>query len=332
MNVPNEMTGLRKDDPRPTRAPTEPPSEGPSPAATDGDGSLRDRHAAVRARIDAAARACGRAPEDVALLAVSKTFDADTVLALAATGQRAFGENYLQEALPKMAAVRDRWALRASGRSAERSGHTEPAAAGPSWHTDPAPAGPSWHTDPAPAGPSWHTDPAPAGPSWHTDPAPAGPSWHFIGPIQSNKTKAIAEAFDWVHSVDREKVARRLSEQRPEGLAPLQVCVQVDVSGEATKSGCDPSEAVALGAAIAAMPRLRLRGLMAIPAPTDDAGAQRAQFARVRAVFEAMRDAGLPVDTLSMGMSGDLEAAIAEGATIVRVGTALFGARPGKAA
>jgi hypothetical protein len=299
MNVPNEMTGLRKEDPRPTRAPTEPPSEGPSPAATDGDGSLRDRHAAVRARIDAAARACGRAPEDVALLAVSKTFDADTVLALAATGQRAFGENYLQEALPKMAAVRDRWALRASGRS---------------------------------AGPSGHTEPATAGPSWHTEPATAGPSWHFIGPIQSNKTKAIAEAFDWVHSVDREKVARRLSEQRPEGLAPLQVCVQVDVSGEATKSGCDPSEAIALGAAIAAMPRLRLRGLMAIPAPTDDPGAQRAQFARVRAVFEAMCAAGLPVDTLSMGMSGDLEAAIAEGATIVRVGTALFGARPGKAA
>jgi len=315
------MTGLRKEDPRPTRAPTEPPSEGPSPAATDGDGSLRDRHAAVRARIDAAARACGRAPEDVALLAVSKTFDADTVLALAATGQRAFGENYLQEALPKMAAVRDRWALRASGRSA-----------GPSWHTEPATAGPSWHTEPAIAGPSWHTEPATAGPSWHTEPATAGPSWHFIGPIQSNKTKAIAEAFDWVHSVDREKVARRLSEQRPEGLAPLQVCVQVDVSGEATKSGCDPSEAIALGAAIAAMPRLRLRGLMAIPAPTDDPGAQRAQFARVRAVFEAMCAAGLPVDTLSMGMSGDLEAAIAEGATIVRVGTALFGARPGKAA
>ncbi|MFN7645554.1 MAG: YggS family pyridoxal phosphate-dependent enzyme, partial [Burkholderiales bacterium] len=221
---------------------------------------MRDRHAAVRARIDAAARACGRLPGDVALLAVSKTFDADTVLALAATGQRAFGENYLQEALPKVAAVRDRWALRASGRSgAAREGSPEGASAGP---------------------------------SRHTDPATAGPSWHFIGPIQSNKTKAIAEAFDWVHSVDREKVARRLSEQRPAVLAPLQVCVQVDVSGEATKSGCDPSEAVALGAAIAAMPRLRLRGVMAIPAPTDDPAAQRAQFARVRAVFDAMRAAG----------------------------------------
>jgi hypothetical protein len=310
MDVPNEMTGLRNQDPRPTRASADSPSEGPSPAATDGDASLRERHAAVRARIDAAARACGRSPEDVALLAVSKTFDADTVLALAATGQRAFGENYLQEALPKMAAVRDRWALRASGRSAERSGPAAPVAVGASGPTDPAAAGPS----------------SPA------EPATAGPSFHFIGPIQSNKTKAIAEAFDWVHSVDREKIARRLSEQRPEGMAPLQVCVQVDVSGEATKSGCDPSEAVALGAAIAAMPGLRLRGVMAIPAPTDDPAAQRAQFARVRAVFEAMRAAGLPVDTLSMGMSGDLEAAIAEGATIVRVGTALFGARPGKAA
>jgi uncharacterized pyridoxal phosphate-containing UPF0001 family protein len=227
-----------------------------------------------------------------------------------------------------MAAVRDRWALRPSGRSAEGGA----AAAGPSWPTDPATAGPSWPTDPAEAGPSWPTDPATAGPSWPTDPATAGPSWHFIGPIQSNKSKAIAEAFDWVHSVDREKVARRLSEQRPEGLAPLQVCVQVDVSGEATKSGCDPAEAVALGAAIAAMPRLRLRGVMAIPAPTDDPAAQRVQFARVRAVFQSMRAAGLSVDTLSMGMSGDLEAAIAEGATIVRVGTALFGPRPAKAA
>ena len=255
-------------------------SEGPSPAATDGGATLRDRHAAVLARIDTAARACGRPPGDVALLAVSKTFDADTVLALAETGQRAFGENYVQEALPKMSAVRDRWAMRASGRST---------------------------------------------------PPGEPPTWHFIGPIQSNKTRAIAESFDWVHSVDREKIARRLAEQRPPGLAPLQVCVQVDVSGEATKSGCDPSEAVALGAAIAEMPGLRLRGVMAIPAPADDPARQRAQFAKVREVFEAMRAAGLPVDTLSMGMSGDLEAAVAEGATIVRVGSALFGARASRA-
>jgi pyridoxal phosphate enzyme (YggS family) len=137
----------------------------------------------------------------------------------------------------------------------------------------------------------------------------------------------IAESFDWVHSVDREKIARRLSEQRPEGLAPLQVCLQVDVSGETTKSGCAPDEAAALAKAVASMPRLELRGVMAIPAPSDDPMRQRAQFAAVRAVFESIRDAGLPVDTLSMGMSGDLEAAIAEGATIVRVGTALFGSR-----
>ncbi len=297
------MTGLSNDDARPPRARAAAPTEGPSPAATDGGASLRDRHAAVRARIDAAARACGRPPGDVVLLAVSKTFDADTVLALAATGQRAFGESYLQEALPKMAAVRDRWAVPASRRSGD-----------------------------GPGGPEGHPEPASGGPAGHPEPASAGPEWHFIGPVQSNKTRPIAESFDWVHSIDREKIARRLSEHRPAGLAPLQVCVQVDVSGEATKSGCDPAEAVALGAAIATMPGLRLRGVMAIPAPTDDPSRQRAQFAKVRAVLEAMRAAGLPVDTLSMGMSGDLEAAIAEGATIVRVGTALFGARSAKAA
>ena len=155
-------------------------------------------------------------------------------------------------------------------------------------------------------------------------------AWHFIGPIQSNKTRAIAESFDWVHSVDREKVARRLSEQRPADRSPLQVCIQVDVSGEATKSGCDPDEAVALARVVASLPGLRLRGVMAIPAPTDDPTRQRAQFARVREVWQRIRDAGVPVDTLSMGMSGDLEAAVAEGATIVRIGTALFGTRPAK--
>ena len=152
--------------------------------------------------------------------------------------------------------------------------------------------------------------------------------WHFIGPVQSNKTRAIAESFDWVHCVERDKVARRLSEQRPPGLAPLQVCIQVDVSGEATKSGCDPEDVLELARTITALPGLRLRGLMAIPAPTADTTLQRMQFARVRAVFERLRAAGLPLDTLSMGMSGDLEAAIAEGATLVRVGSAIFGARP----
>jgi pyridoxal phosphate enzyme (YggS family) len=294
MNVPTETGGdvARQADGRHDPDASGGPSDDPSRAATDGasalavtdgaegstaaDGApaLAARRAAVLARIDAAARAAGRDPASVDLLAVGKTFDAATVLALAAAGQRAYGENYLQEALPKMAAVRDEWSA---------GGARRPAL-----------------------------------------------DWHFIGPIQSNKTRAIAESFDWVHSVDREKVAARLSEQRPDALGPLQVCVQVDVSGEATKSGCDPDEALALARRIAEMPRLRLRGVMAIPAPTDDPAAQREQFARVRSVYERMRADGLPVDTMSMGMSGDLESAIAEGATIVRVGTALFGSRPVK--
>ncbi|MDN7140483.1 YggS family pyridoxal phosphate-dependent enzyme [Pseudomonas sp. JQ170] len=149
-------------------------------------------------------------------------------------------------------------------------------------------------------------------------------TWHFIGPIQSNKTRAIAEHFDWVHSVDRLKIAQRLSEQRPDGLAPLNICLQVNVSGEASKSGCTPDELPALARAIVALPRLRLRGLMAIPEPTDDRAAQEAAFAQVRQL-QASLDLGL--DTLSMGMSHDLEAAIAQGATWVRIGTALFGAR-----
>lgn len=149
-------------------------------------------------------------------------------------------------------------------------------------------------------------------------------TWHFIGPIQSNKTRAIAEHFDWVHSVDRLKIAQRLSEQRPAGLPALNVCVQVNVSGEASKSGCNPDELPALAQAIAALPHLKLRGLMAIPEPTDDPAAQAAAFARVRQLQDSLN---LGLDTLSMGMSHDLEAAIAQGATWVRIGTALFGAR-----
>ncbi|ROL77254.1 YggS family pyridoxal phosphate-dependent enzyme [Pseudomonas vranovensis] len=149
-------------------------------------------------------------------------------------------------------------------------------------------------------------------------------TWHFIGPIQSNKTRAIAEHFDWVHSVDRLKIAQRLSEQRPGNLAALNICLQVNVSGEASKSGCTPEELPALASAIAALPRLRLRGLMAIPEPTDDEAAQLAAFTRVRELQASLQ---LPLDTLSMGMSHDLEAAIAQGATWVRIGTALFGAR-----
>ena len=148
--------------------------------------------------------------------------------------------------------------------------------------------------------------------------------WHFIGPIQSNKTKAIAEHFDWVHSVDRLKIAQRLSEQRPAGLAPLNICLQVNVSGEDSKSGCAAADLPALAKAVAALPNLRLRGLMAIPEPTADRAAQEAAFATLRKLQE---DLGLGLDTLSMGMSHDLEAAIAQGATWVRIGTALFGAR-----
>lgn len=148
--------------------------------------------------------------------------------------------------------------------------------------------------------------------------------WHFIGPIQSNKTRAIAEHFDWVHSVDRLKIAQRLSEQRPAELPPLNICIQVNVSGEASKSGCAPADLPALATAIAQLPRLRLRGLMAIPEPTDERAAQDAAFAAVRQLQEQLN---LDLDTLSMGMSHDLESAIAQGATWVRIGTALFGAR-----
>lgn len=148
--------------------------------------------------------------------------------------------------------------------------------------------------------------------------------WHFIGPIQSNKTRAIAEHFDWVHSVDRLKIAQRLSEQRPAELPPLNICIQVNVSGETSKSGCTPADLPALAKAIAALPRLTLRGLMAIPEPTDDRTEQDAAFAAVQRLQASL---DLPLDTLSMGMSHDLESAIAQGATWVRIGTALFGAR-----
>ncbi len=148
--------------------------------------------------------------------------------------------------------------------------------------------------------------------------------WHFIGPIQSNKTRAIAEHFDWVHSVDRLKIAQRLSEQRPANLAPLNICIQVNVSGEASKSGCTPADLPALAAAISALPNLTLRGLMAIPEPTEERAEQDAAFASVRTLQDSLN---LPLDTLSMGMSHDLESAIAQGATWVRIGTALFGAR-----
>jgi pyridoxal phosphate enzyme (YggS family) len=229
---------------------------------TTPDPESSGRLRAVRTRIARAAAGAGRGDAEVSLLAASKTFDEAAVRALADAGQRAFGENYLQEALEKQSALRD---------------------------------------------------------------LPL--EWHFIGPIQSNKTRAIAENFSWVHSVDRLKVAERLSAQRPIGMPPLQVCIEVNVSGEASKGGVAPAELPALAEAVAKLPNIRLRGLMAIPAPVQDAAAQRAAFRQVRKAYDALIARGFALDTLSMGMSADLEAAILEGATIVRIGTALFGER-----
>ncbi|TFF41284.1 YggS family pyridoxal phosphate-dependent enzyme [Pseudomonas sp. RIT623] len=221
--------------------------------------TLADNISAIARRIDSAARAAGRDPASVQLLAVSKTKPASAIREAYTAGLRDVGENYLQEALTKQQALSDLPLI-----------------------------------------------------------------WHFIGPIQSNKTKAIAEHFDWVHSVDRLKIAQRLSEQRPADLAPLNICLQVNVSGEDSKSGCAPAELPALAQAVKALPGLCLRGLMAIPEPTEDRAEQEAAFATLRQL-QAQLDLGL--DTLSMGMSHDLEAAIAQGATWVRIGTALFGAR-----
>ena len=221
---------------------------------------------AVRESIAQAAADAQRAPADVTLLAVSKTFGADAVLDAMRAGQAAFGENYLQEALDKIAFVK---------------------AAAPQH----------------------------------------APAWHFIGPIQSNKTRPIAEHFDWVHTVEREKIAARLSEQRPAGLPDLNICLQVNISGEASKSGVTPAELPALAHAVAQLPRLRLRGLMAIPEPETELTLQRAAFAQLRALYEQLKADGLALDTLSMGMSADLRAAVLEGATIVRVGSAIFGSR-----
>ncbi|CAN7564647.1 YggS family pyridoxal phosphate-dependent enzyme [Massilia sp. LjRoot122] len=221
---------------------------------------------AVEATIGAACTSSGRARNAVDLLAVSKTFPAEAVVEAMAAGQRAFGENYLQEALDKMQEV-------------ARLQPDTPI------------------------------------------------SWHFIGPIQSNKTRPIAASFQWVHTVERLKIAQRLSEQRPPELGPLDICLQVNISGEASKSGATEDELPDLARQVAGLPNLRLRGLMAIPEASSDPAQQRAAFARLRVLFDKLRADGLPLDTLSMGMSGDLAAAVAEGATIVRIGSAIFGAR-----
>jgi len=217
----------------------------------------------VKARIARAALDAGRDPAEVTLLAVSKTFPAAAIRAVHATGQRAFGENYVQEGAAKRAELADLEGLELV----------------------------------------------------------------LIGPLQGNKTGEAARVFDRVESVDRLKVAERLSAQRPSELGPLEVLVQVNISGEATKSGVPPAEAVALARAVAALPRLAFRGFMGIAEPTPDAARQRAQFAALAQCRDRARAAGLPADTLSMGMTDDMEAAIAEGATEVRIGTAIFGRR-----
>ncbi|WP_068824916.1 YggS family pyridoxal phosphate-dependent enzyme [Pseudomonas sp. BMS12] len=221
--------------------------------------TIAENIAKVRARIREAAQASQRDSAAIGLLAVSKTKPAAAIRDAFASGQRDFGENYLQEALSKQAELSDLDLI-----------------------------------------------------------------WHFIGPIQSNKTKALAEHFDWVHSVDRLKIAQRLSEQRPAHLPPLNICLQVNVSGEASKSGCTPQELPALARTVTQLPHLKLRGLMTIPEPSDDPLLQRAPLAELRRLRDALN---LDLDCLSMGMSQDLEAAVAEGATWVRIGTALFGSR-----
>lgn len=219
---------------------------------------------AVLSRIETAARAAGRLPDEVALLAVSKTWPATRIREAAAAGQRRFGENYVQEGVGKAQELKS-----------------------------------------------------------------LNLEWHFIGPLQGNKTRPVAETFDWVHSIDRLKIAERLSAQRPAELAPLQVCIQVNVSGEETKSGVSLAQLAELARGVANLPRINLRGLMAIPAPSEDTAEQRRAFRTLRDAYEELQSDGYPLDTLSMGMSDDLEAAIAEGATMVRVGTAIFGERSG---
>lgn len=220
----------------------------------------------VKRRVANACAQAGRDANKVTLLAVSKRHPASAVREAVAAGQRAFGENYVQEGLAKIEALAD---LRAQLQ------------------------------------------------------------WHLIGPLQSNKTRAVAEQFDWVHSVDRLKLAQRLADQRPAGLAPLQLLLQVNVDGEASKSGVALVDVAALARAVAALPpeRVRLRGLMSIPAPALGELAQRRPHRALRELLEALRGQGLELDTLSMGMSDDLEAAVTEGSTLLRIGSAIFGPR-----
>lgn len=232
--------------------------------------AIDDNLQAVRERIARAAAAAGREPRSVTLLAVSKTHPAAMVERALEAGQRAFGENYVQEAVEKMDAL--------AGKLGQERVH-------------------------------------------------ALVEWHLIGPLQSNKTRLAAARFDWVHSIESAKIARRLSGQRPAGMAPLNVLIQVNVSGEAGKSGVAPADVAGLAQAVSSLPNLGLRGLMAIPEPTGDAQLQRSRFSGLRKLLEQLQKQHPGLDTLSMGMSDDMESAIAEGATLVRIGTAIFGSR-----
>ena len=291
--------------------------------------TIAARLQAVRDRIRAAALSAGRSADDVGLIAVSKTFSPAAVAEAHAAGQTAFGENYVQEALGKMQVLGSAPGIlmpKAGDVAMQRAGQTGVASpqAGPlllplEWHDAKA-----QYEREQQEGDMRHSAGV-ASPQ-------AGPlllplEWHFIGPIQSNKTRQIAEHFSWVHGVDRIKIAERLSAARPAHLGPLQVCLQVNVSGEQSKSGVQPDDVLVLAQAVCTMPALQLRGLMAIPEPTDDIAVQRARFRAVRQLKDDITRQGIGLDTLSMGMSDDLEAAIAEGATLVRVGRAIFGER-----
>lgn len=261
---------------------------------------------AIRARIAQAAHRAGREPGEITLVAVSKTFAAERVAEAYAAGQEAFGENFAQEAVEKITKVDD------LARAAPRHPPLEWRVAQSSLESIATRSDSRVHS----AGVA-----SPAG-------ALLPPlEWHFIGPLQSNKTGLIAPRFQWVHSVEREKIAQRLHAARPADVPPLNVCIQVNVSGEASKSGVAPGEEEALAAAIARLPRLRLRGLMAIPEPTPDAALRRRRFALLRERQSMLVARGYDLDVLSMGMSDDYEDAIAEGATMVRIGSAIFGPR-----
>ena len=309
--------------------------------------TIATRLQAVRGRIQAAAALAGRSAQDIRLIAVSKTFAPGAIIEAHAAGQVAFGENYLQEALGKITE------LDAFGRERQASSLQ----AGPllrplEWRVA-SPDGQSYgaESDTRPsagvrqrdvdgareAGELAHGSASsvarPEAPRSGASSPQAGPlllplEWHFIGPIQSNKTRQIAERFQWVHTLDRLKIAERLAAGRPSSLPLMDVCIQVNISSEDSKSGVRPDDVLALAQATCRLPGIRLRGLMAIPEATLDTALQRARFRQVRELRDDIVRSGIPLDMLSMGMSDDLEAAIAEGSTMVRIGRAIFGDRP----